>query len=176
MQQSSNGRTRRLVMMRHAKAQPTAPTDHDRALTDRGRGDAEAAGRWLREQGITADGALVSDALRTRETWEEVAAAAGWDVAPDFSASLYAAGSDSAFDLIRAVDADVTTLVVIGHNPAMASMAELIDDGDGEEVAATALVTRGLPTGALAVFDVAGPWAELGPGSGRIEAFHIGTA
>ena len=176
MQQSSNGRTRRLVVMRHAKAQPTAPTDHDRALADRGRGDAGAAGRWLREQGITVDAALVSDALRTRETWQEVATAAEWDIAPDFSPSLYAAGSDSAFDLIRAVAAEVRTLIVIGHNPTMASMAELIDDGDGDEVAAMALVTRGLPTAALAVFDVSGPWADLGPGSGRIEAFHIGTA
>ena len=165
---------RRLVVMRHAKAQPTAPSDHGRPLADRGRRDAGEAGRWLREQGIAPDAALVSDAQRTRETWEEVAAGAAWDLEPEHSASLYAAGADSAFDLLREVDADVTTLVVIGHNPTMAYIAELIDDGEGDADATTALVTRGFPTSALVVFAVAGEWADLGAGSGRLEAFHVG--
>ena len=33
---------RRLVVMRHARAEHSAPTDHVRALADRGRSDAEA--------------------------------------------------------------------------------------------------------------------------------------
>ncbi len=176
MQQSSSDATRRLVVMRHAKAEPTAPTDHERALAARGRADAEAAGRWLREQGIVADAALVSDALRTRQTWERVAASAGWGIAPDLSAPLYAAGSDSAFDLLQAVAPDASTLVVIGHNPTMAFIAELFDDGDGDPQATTGLVTRGFPTSAVAVFAVAGPWSDLGPGGGRLEAFHVGAA
>ena len=161
--------------MRHAKAVATAPADHERALAARGRDDAGAAGRWLREQAITPDVALVSDALRTRQTWEAIAAAAGWDESVAvFSEGLYAAGSDSAFDLLRETDTDVTTLVVIGHNPTMASVAELIDDGEGDSDSTTGMVTRGFPTSALAVFAVACPWADLGPGSGRLEAFHAG--
>ncbi len=58
-------------------------------------------------QGIVADGALVSDATRAQETWAGLAAGAGWDVEPDFSAALYAAGPDSAFDLIRETPAAV---------------------------------------------------------------------
>lgn len=174
MQQSGSDETRRLVVMRHAKAEPTAPSDHVRGLAERGRSDAEAAGRWLREQGISPDAALVSDALRTRQTWEQVAVAAAWDVVPDLCAALYAAGPDSTFDLIREVHASVTTLVVIGHNPTMASIAELIDDGEGDLDATTGLVTRGFPTSALAVFTVAVGWTDLGPGTGRLEAFHAG--
>jgi phosphohistidine phosphatase len=162
--------------MRHAKAEPTAPSDHGRALADRGREDAEEAGHWLHEQGITPDAALVSDALRAQQTWEQVATAAGWDIAPDLSEGLYAAGSDSAFDLVRDTDPGVTTLVVIGHNPTMASIAELLDDGDGDADASTALVTRGLPTSAVAVFTVRGDWAEIGPGAGRLEACHAKDA
>jgi len=165
---------RRLVVMRHAKAVATAPSDHERGLAPRGRDDAAQVGRWLRERGIAPDAALVSDALRTRETWEHVAGAAGWDLEADLSAALYAAGSDSAFDLIREVDAGVRTLVVVGHNPTMASIAELIDDGEGDVEASTGLVTRGFPTSALAVFTVEAAWADLGPGAGRIEAFHPG--
>lgn len=176
MQQSSTDVPRRLVVMRHAKAEPTAPSDHGRALADRGRRDAEGVGRWLRAQGIRPDAALVSDALRTQQTWELVAAGASFDLDATFSAALYAAGSDTTFDLIRELDASVRTLVVIGHNPTMASIAELLDDGDGDAAASTQLVTRGLPTSALAVFTVADDWADLGPGAGRLEAFHVGEA
>jgi phosphohistidine phosphatase len=163
--------------MRHAKAEATAPSDHERALASRGSADAEAAGRWLADQGIAPDVALVSDALRTRQTWEQVAGGAGWDEScAEFSAGLYAAGSDSAFDLIREIDQAVTTLVVIGHNPTMAYVAELIDDGEGDADATTGMVTRGFPTSALAVFTVESAWADLAPGTGRLEAFHSGDA
>ena len=165
---------RRLVVVRHAKAEPTAPSDHGRALAARGRADAEEAGRWLRSTGIDPDAALVSDALRTLQTWEHLAEAAGWEIDPELSAGLYAAGGDSAFDLLRETDPGVTTLVVIGHNPTMAYVAELVDDGEGDVEATTFMLTRGFPTCALAVFSVAGEWAELGPGGGRLEAFHVG--
>ena len=176
MQQSSNDVPRRLVVMRHAKAEPTAPSDHGRALADRGRRDAEQVGRWLRDREISPDVALVSDALRTQQTWEQVAAGGAFDLDATFSAALYAAGADATFDLVRETDPSVTTLVVIGHNPTMAYIAELIDDGEGDADATTALVTRGFPTAALAVFTVASAWADLEPGAGRLEAFHVGEA
>ena len=165
---------RRLVLVRHAKAEPTAPSDHGRALAARGLADAERAGRWLREQGIDPDAALVSDALRAEQTFEQVAAGAGWELAPELSAGLYDAGPETAFDLIRQTDPDVVTLVVIGHNPTMAYLAELVDDGDGDADATTAMLTRGFPTSALAVFTVRGDWSDLGPGTGRLEAFYAG--
>jgi phosphohistidine phosphatase len=164
---------RRLVIMRHARAESVAPSDHERALAPRGRADAEAAGRWLAGQGVVPDAAFVSDAQRTRDTWAELSAGAGWDCAPDFSAALYAAGADSAFDLVNETDPDVRTLVVVGHNPTMAYVAELLDDGEGDDDASTDMITRGFPTSALAVFEVDVPWAELGPGTGRLRAFHV---
>ncbi len=174
MQQSTSGETRRLVVVRHAKAEPSAPSDHERALAERGHGDAADVGRWLQRQEIVADAALVSDALRARETWAGLAAGAEWDVEPDFSAALYAAGPDSAFDLIRETPASVRTLVVVGHNPTMAYLAELIDDGEGDDDATTSLVSRGFPTSAVAVFDVGAGWSELAAGSGTVRLFHVG--
>jgi phosphohistidine phosphatase len=40
--------------------------------------------------------------------------------------------------------------------------------------ATTVMLTRGFPTSALAVFAVVGEWSDLGPGGGRLEAFHVG--
>jgi phosphohistidine phosphatase len=163
--------------VRHAKAEHSATTDHERALAARGREDAEAVGRWLREHGVTPDAALVSDALRAQQTWEQLAAGAGWDaddVQP--SEALYAAGTDSAFDLLRETPDEVRTLVVVGHNPTMGSLAELVDDGEGDAEATTAMLTRGFPTAAVAVFVLEGDWADLGPGTAHLEAFHAGAA
>ena len=174
MKESTTDAPRRLVLVRHAKAEATASSDHERTLAARGRADAEEAGRWLRAQGIEPDAALVSDAVRARQTFEQIAVGASWDIEPELSAGLYAADADSAFDLVRGTDAGVSTLVVVGHNPTIAYLAELIDDGEGDVEATTAMVTRGFPTSALAVFAVDDAWSDLGPGTGRLEAFHVG--
>ncbi len=63
--------------MRHAKAEPYAETDADRELTRRGHDDAAEVGRFLADIGIRPDSALVSSALRTRQTWEHVAESTG---------------------------------------------------------------------------------------------------
>ena len=57
--------TRTLILLRHAKAEtPGDIDDYDRALTDRGRSDADAAGSWLADagSGIVAE-YLPADAL-----------------------------------------------------------------------------------------------------------------
>lgn len=176
MQESTTDGRRRLVIVRHAKAQPTAPTDHERDLVAAGRAAAEEAGRWLRGQGIDPGAALVSDAVRARETWLHLTLGGGWDVEAELSPALYAAGPDSALDLLRETAPDVTTLVVVGHNPTMAYVAELLDDGDGDGDATTEMLVAGFPPAALAVFEVAGGWTGLEPGGGRLTGFHVGTA
>ena len=158
--------------MRHAKAEQVGPTDFERALSRRGRADAEAAGAWLAELGVSPDVALVSAAVRTRETWLGVAEGASWSLAPTLDEGLYAAGPETAMDLLRGLDASVGCVVVVGHNPTMAYVASLLDDGTGDPDAGNQLAT-GFPTGALAVFSYAGVWADLEAASARLTAFHV---
>ena len=165
--------TRLLAVLRHAKAEQQGPTDFDRPLAERGRHDAAAVGSWLVAEGFEADHAIVSAALRTRETWDALAAAADWDLDPELDRGLYAAGPDTALDLIREVDDDVRRLLVIGHNPTIAVLAQLLDDGDGDPDLAEALIA-GYPTGAIAVFELSGSWADLEEGSARLVGFHVG--
>jgi phosphohistidine phosphatase len=164
---------RTIVVMRHAKAEQAGPTDFDRPLADRGHQDAAAAGAWLAQTGFEPEYALVSAALRTRETWTSVAEGAGWDLDPDFDRSLYAAGTDAALDLIREMADDIDRLLVIGHNPTMASLAQLLDDGDAEPELAEQLFA-GYPTSAAAVFEYDGSWADLDEGEARLVALHVG--
>lgn len=167
--------SRRLVVMRHAKAEQDGPTDFDRPLASRGRRDAEAAGAWLASQGVAPDHALVSAALRTQQTWESVAAGAGWSLAADLDRGLYAAGPDSALDIVRLVPDTAISLVVIGHNPTVGVLAQVLDDGSGDaEVGAS--MAGDFPTSAVAVFSYDGSWADLGEGTARLDAFHVGRA
>jgi phosphohistidine phosphatase len=159
--------------MRHAKAEQDGPTDFDRPLSERGHRDAAAAGAWLAAEGFEPDHALVSAALRTRETWESTAAGAGWGLDPELDRGLYAAGPDSALDLVRLVRDDVRQLLVVGHNPTMAVLAQLLDGGDGDDEPATDMAS-GYPTSAVAVFEYDGSWADLAEGSARLVGFHVG--
>lgn len=169
---------RQLVVMRHAKAEAHGPTDFDRHLADRGVTEAEMAGRWLVGQGFVPDHVLVSAALRTRETWAAVADAAGWDadaIETDESETLYEAGPETALDLVREVPEDALALLVIGHNPTMGYLAELLDDGDGDEEASNALVL-GYPTSAMTLYDLTGDWADLDEQGATIRAHHVPRA
>jgi phosphohistidine phosphatase len=167
--------TRRLVVMRHAKAEQDGPTDFERPLAARGHRDAAAAGSWLAAEGVVPDHALVSAALRTQETWSSLSDGAGWSLAPDLDRGLYAAGPETAIDLIRLVPAESSCVVVVGHNPTMAYLAQMLDDGTGDP-AAVAAMAGDFPTSAVAVFSYDGEWSSLGVGGARLDAFHVGRA
>jgi phosphohistidine phosphatase len=166
-------RSRELVVMRHAKAEPGGETDVARELAQRGYDDAVEAGRWLADSGFVPDAALVSAARRAASTWLGVAEGGSFEVEPDYSESLYAAGPETALDLVRETSEDVAALVVIGHNPTMAYLAQLLDDGTGDEDAGREMAT-GFPTSALARFTVPGTWRELDLASARLVGYHVG--
>ena len=167
---------RTLVVMRHAKAEQAAPTDYERPLAERGHRDSAVVGAWLAERGFTPDHALVSGALRTRETWEHTRRGAGeaWSASEaSYDRGLYAADADTALDLVRMVDDVHERVVVIGHNPTVAYLAQLLDDGEGDADAANELA-MGFPTSATAVFSYDGSWSDLAPGGARLVAHHVG--
>lgn len=161
-----------LVVIRHAKAEQAGPTDFERELAARGRADSAALGAWLAARGVVADHALVSAATRTQQTWAEVAGAAGWTIDAELDRGLYAAGPETALDILRAAPDDAGTLVVIGHNPTIAYLAQLLDDGEGDSDATNEMAT-GYPTGAVALLEYAGSWADLDEGSATLTAFHV---
>lgn len=165
---------RTLVVVRHAKAEATAATDHERRLDDRGTADAAALGDWLADAGVVPDHALVSDAARAQATWAAMADAAGWDVDCELSAALYDASPEAALDLVRECPAEARTIVVVGHNPTMGYLAEVLDDGDGDDDAITALVTSGFPTATAVVLGVETPWADLAESGATVRGFHTG--
>lgn len=141
-----------LVLLRHAKAEPHRADDHSRELAARGRADAVAVRGWFAQQGIAPDRVVVSTATRTRQTWE-LASPGGPE--PLLDKRLYESSVDDLLEVVRETPEDVEVLVLVGHNPSVERLAWVLDDSP----AARDRTKSGLPTSAVAVFEVAS-WAE----------------
>ncbi|MBB6122096.1 SixA phosphatase family protein [Nocardiopsis algeriensis] len=149
---------RTLLLLRHAKAENGyGLADFDRALTDRGKVQAEAVGRLLAEQGYSPDHVICSSARRTRQTLEGVLGALGTSPEIDYSEAAYSAGVDTLLELITYVDADVETLLVVGHNPTIAQLAAAFVGGE-------ALMSYSPAT--VAAVDLEVEWLYTAPGTG----------
>jgi phosphohistidine phosphatase len=166
---------RLLIVMRHAKAEPFAATDHERRLTERGVADARTAGEFLTGQGACPDRALVSPSVRTRMTWDEVVGVCGATQEPDFDDGLYLGGPDTVLERVQATPDEDRTVLFIGHNPTASYLCHLLDDGEGDPDVVGEML-RGFPTAATAVFEVPDAWSGLGPESARLVAFHGGRS
>lgn len=160
-------------MIRHARAESFAPSDHARALTERGAREAVALGAYLREHDLVPDHAVVSSSVRTVATWAAVAEQTASMVEPVLDDAVYTGSPDVVLEALRAVPDDTAVLAFVGHNPTVGYVAHLVDDGHGDPDALVGLL-QGFPPGSVAVFEVDGPWSELGPESGRLVGFRAG--
>ena len=162
--------TLRLILTRHAKSAWDDPllTDHDRILNARGRDAADRIGDWLRRQGYVPDAALVSSALRARETWDRIAARLGNAPEPVICPDLYHCGSDRMLERLRAAPA-VGCVLMLGHNPGIARLAdELLSRRPSHPR------FSGYPTAATLVADFpAQGWPDIRPGTAEEVAFVI---
>ena len=110
---------KRLIIMRHAKSSWTsgAATDHQRPLNKRGRRAAPLIGARLRDLGWIPDLVIASDSERTRETWQRMRAEFPQSVEERFSRSFYHGGLNAIESACARLADDVTTVLVLGHNP-----------------------------------------------------------
>lgn len=161
---------RRLLLLRHAKTERDSATgrDRDRALDARGRDDAAEIGAFMMRQPHPAR-VLVSTAARARETWDLLPAALR-SIPVEHRDDLYGAETGDLLDIIRTVDGDPDTLLVVAHNPGLHELALMLSgDGAGD---ARAQLAGNLPTCGLAVIDFAiTDWRDAAFQRGRLEHF-----
>lgn len=163
---------RRLVLIRHAKAEAHGGDDSQRRLDPRGERDAREIGRWLRDSQHTSGVAVVSPARRTVQTWE--LAVEELTGAPRTSTDdrIYRNTIDDLFAVIHEAPPQARTLFLVGHNPGIAELAASLDSGEGDRTAATAMATK-FPTSAIAVFCADGAWSTLAPGDASLLSFVV---
>ena len=131
-----------LLVLRHAKSSwdDQSLDDHERPLNARGERDAPRMGRLARKKRLSVELIISSDALRARLTAEAVADAIGYGGQILLDPRLYHASAADILAVLRsAVDDNVTTVMIVGHNPGLEDLVARLT-GDPE----------GLPTAALA--------------------------
>jgi phosphohistidine phosphatase len=168
--------TRRLILLRHAKsAWPDDVADHERPLAPRGRRDALAAGKWLRKSENVPERVLCSTARRARDTWQLAEEKLGVHPQTAFEDRVYGAASADLLALVRQTPADVGTLLIVGHDPAMRELSlELADAEPGDAVAETLGRMRiKFPTAAIAALVFTGVWPDLAPGRAQLASFVV---
>jgi phosphohistidine phosphatase len=166
---------RTLLLLRHAKSDypggPGAMVDHDRPLARRGVREAGLAGDWIRAHAPVVDAILCSTATRTRETLARTRI----DAPTEFVDGLYDSTPSTTLDVINGLetrfDFDVSTLLVIGHEPTTSELA-LGLTADGDQAALEHMALK-YPTSAIAMLRTTEPWARLAPRTATLVAFHV---
>ncbi|MCB5907343.1 SixA phosphatase family protein [Streptomyces pinistramenti] len=161
---------RRIVLLRHAKAEWSQDSDHERPLAERGRKDAPAAGRRLAGAGITPDLTLCSTASRTRETWKLFVGELPQRPKTVYEERLYEASLGELIAVLNEIPDEVRDLLVIGHNPGMHALADALA-GEAEDDLLPRLNRGGFPTAAMAVIEFNGSWKSVEHGVGRLTAY-----
>jgi phosphohistidine phosphatase len=130
-----------LLVLRHAKSSWSDPArdDHERPLNERGRRDGPRMGELVRECGLLPDIVISSDAVRARLTAEAMAEAACYAGEILLDHHLYLASPADILSLLRTVQENAETVMIVGHNP---GLEELVEQLTGER--------QDLPTAALA--------------------------
>lgn len=143
-----------LVVLRHAKsAWPEGVPDLERPLGERGLRDAPAAGRWLNEHVPSVDVVMCSPARRARQTWENASTQLTKAPLVHEASKMY---YGPLLDVVRELP-DVGTALVVGHNPDLTDLVDLLT-GDRPE----------FRTSSIAVVESDLSWASAGHGWGRL--------
>jgi phosphohistidine phosphatase len=163
-------RYRTLLLLRHAKSDyPQGVADHERPLAPRGEREAGLAGDWLRAHAPAVDAVLCSTATRTRQTLARTRI----DAPVNFVGRLYDATPGAVIEEINRVEPDVETLLVIGHEPAMSSVALGLATADGSNTTAAERISTKFPTSAIAVLRTGQPWDQLTLSGAALVGFHV---
>ena len=157
----------RLLLVRHAEAgAPASEGDPERRLTAQGRADAARMGAYFRTSNLVFDLALVSPALRARDTLDMILRELPQKPACELETSLYNAGVDTLQYLLAQTAGSVKTLLIVGHNPGLGEFARFLVRG-GESA-----VPRQFPSPCLTVIDFSCvDWSEAGAGAGQLDRF-----
>ena len=146
---------KQLVLIRHGKAARDVPvdSDHERPLLQKGVERTLLVAAYLKEQGVKPQLILSSHAVRAHDTAKLIAGKL-LDTPPAVRVeeSIYYRGRDALYDIITSLHDDLSTVIMVGHNPHMTHFVNMfIDSPIGY-----------LPTSAAVGFSfTTGRWADV---------------
>ena len=161
-----------LLLLRHAKSSWGDPglADEDRPLAPRGERAADRMRDYIASEGLEPELVLCSSALRARQTLARVLPALGTEFQVRIEPALYTFEADVLLDRLGRVSSDVTSALLVGHNPAIEGLAARVAErGD-----ALPDLLRKYPTAGLAEIAFGdGTWGSLAKGHGELVRFIV---
>jgi phosphohistidine phosphatase len=161
---------KRLLILRHAKAEKDAPRrdDFERALSPRGEADAMEAGRRLAARGTVPDAIVSSPAQRALQTAKIVARELDFPWGSIRREKVaYLADAETLLRVAQLCEEDVGVLMLVGHNPGVSELVRALVRRFDED----------LPTCAVAAIDCAADtWGGVRPGCGSLRWFEVPRA
>jgi phosphohistidine phosphatase len=122
-------------------------------------------GAYSQTSGLVPELALVSPALRARETLEAMQQEFPQKPACEIEDLLYGADIGILRDILERISPCVKTLLIIGHNPGLAQFARFLVDGQNAPL-------RHFPAPCLAEIHFSpGDWIAAGAGGGQLDRF-----
>ncbi len=148
---------RYLYIIRHAKSDwsDVSLDDFERGLNKRGFRDSILIAKALRSKGVHFDYIVSSAAVRAKYTAEIIGAFNNYDIDRiDFQKSLYFATPQELIKTIQKSSNSIKSLALIGHNPELTELVNLISDCSLDN----------LPTSAVVALTFDKDWAQIEKG------------
>jgi phosphohistidine phosphatase len=120
---------KKLIIVRHSKAERTGIADIERKLTDEGKTDAGETGKLLKQNNVKPDIIISSPANRALKTSKIIAKKLHFPKEKIIEQmELFTDGAHEIVQLLRNVDNDFNTVMIVGHNPVLLETINALHD------------------------------------------------
>lgn len=155
-----------LYLIKHGKSSWTLPDTRDieRPLSKSGVKDVETMSSYLKLKKIKACIFLSSCALRAQDTTDILAQKLKFEGKRVYLQELYMTPAENAKDILMAQSDDVDTIFLVGHNPQISELVNMLSDEHVNKIPSMGIVEL--------KFDI-DMWDDLENAKGSIESFII---
>lgn len=159
-----------LGLFRHAKSDWDDPRarDFDRTLNDRGIRGATLMGAHIKGSGRNFQRIVASPAVRVSDTIEHASKAWGHSFPVEWDRRIYLASSAQLMDLLRDIEGDPDSVLMVGHNPGLEDLIfDLVPDNGSSPL--RDVVEEKFPTATFAVLELdIESWDDIDDGCARL--------
>jgi len=151
-------------LIRHAKSswKDIDASDFERGLTKKGKKSIETIGSYLMLRGISPDIMIASCARRTQETADRLAKKLAFDGVTNYMQELYYTDTETLRQIIMLQESDADRIFIVGHNPQVTDMANMLMDEHISKIPAMGVVAID--------FDIE-RWSDIGYTKGKMDFF-----
>ncbi len=138
---------KKLYLVRHAKSDWSDPgkSDFERGLNKRGKRSIPLMAKALKKRGIMPDLILSSGAKRAKKTAKGLAKELDYKGEILFDDALYFTEPEEMMEKIRDTDDRCETLFLVGHNPEMTELSNLLTGTYIDNIPTLGIVGMTLP-------------------------------